>query len=177
MDFFFFFFNFFKQIFQEYHQSVKQFGSRSGLTFCRAWSGSKLFAKVISRWQKSPLAGKELTFYFDSLQVKCLVEFLSLKKVPITTAADIFKYFLCIFLFAFNVCFLFRENKTWQMIHMKCQALFSLKNKSKFTIMSSATVLLGTFRILKAIIGCPISLVSRLYLFCHFLFSFQRYTI
>ena len=28
-------------------------------TFCRAWSGSKLFAKVISRWQKSPLAGKE----------------------------------------------------------------------------------------------------------------------
>ena len=31
--------------------SVKQFGS---------WSGSKLFAKVISRQQKSPLAGKEL---------------------------------------------------------------------------------------------------------------------
>ena len=28
--------------------------------FCRAWSGSKLFAKVISRWQKSPLAGREL---------------------------------------------------------------------------------------------------------------------
>ena len=49
-----------KNIFQEYHQSVKQFGSRSGLTFCRVWSGSILFAKVISRWQKSPLAGKEL---------------------------------------------------------------------------------------------------------------------
>ena len=31
------------------HQSVKQFGSRSGTTSCRAWSGSKLFAKVISR--------------------------------------------------------------------------------------------------------------------------------
>ena len=30
--------------------SVQQFGSRSGPTFCRAWSGSKLFAKVISRW-------------------------------------------------------------------------------------------------------------------------------
>ena len=30
--------------------SVKQFGSRSGQMFCRAWSGSKLFAKVISRW-------------------------------------------------------------------------------------------------------------------------------
>ena len=50
---------FFKNIFQEYHQCVKQFGSRSGPKFCRAWSGSKLFAKVISRWQKSPLAGKE----------------------------------------------------------------------------------------------------------------------
>ena len=30
--------------------SVKQFESRSGPTFCRAWSGSKLFAKVTSRW-------------------------------------------------------------------------------------------------------------------------------
>ena len=48
VDFFFYWFFFFKKIFQEYHQSVKQFGSRSGLTFCRAWSGSKLFAKVIS---------------------------------------------------------------------------------------------------------------------------------
>ena len=58
----FLFFNikFFKNVFQEYHQSVIQFGSRSGPTFCRAWSGSKLFSKVISRWQKSPLAGKEL---------------------------------------------------------------------------------------------------------------------
>ena len=32
----------------EYHQSVKQIGSRSGPTKHRAWSGSKLFAKVIS---------------------------------------------------------------------------------------------------------------------------------
>ena len=47
---FFFKINFFKKLFQEYHFSVKQIGSRSGLTFCRAWSGSKLFAKVISRW-------------------------------------------------------------------------------------------------------------------------------
>ena len=43
--------NFFKKISQEYHQSVKQSGSRSGPTFCRAWSGTKLFAKVISRRQ------------------------------------------------------------------------------------------------------------------------------
>ena len=32
----------------------------SGRTFCRAWSGSKLFAKVIGRWKKLPLARKEL---------------------------------------------------------------------------------------------------------------------
>ena len=48
--------NFFKKFFQEHCQSVKQFGSRSVPTFCWSWSGSKLFAKVISRWQKSPLA-------------------------------------------------------------------------------------------------------------------------
>ena len=52
----FFKFNFFEKFFQEYYQSVKQFGSRSDPTFCRAWSGSKLFAKVISRWH---LKGKE----------------------------------------------------------------------------------------------------------------------
>ena len=45
----FFKIDFFKKFFQEYHQSVKQFGSRSGPTFCPAWSGSKLFVKVISR--------------------------------------------------------------------------------------------------------------------------------
>ena len=47
-DFFFFKSTFFKKIFQEYHKSVKQFGSRSGTAFCPAWSGYKLFAKVIS---------------------------------------------------------------------------------------------------------------------------------
>ena len=34
--------------------SVKHFGSRSGPTCCRSWYGSKLFAKIISRWQKAP---------------------------------------------------------------------------------------------------------------------------
>ena len=34
--FFFFKFTFSKKVFQEYQQSVKQFGSRSGPTFCRA---------------------------------------------------------------------------------------------------------------------------------------------
>ena len=35
--------------YKEHHQCVKQFGLRSGPTFCQPWSGSKLFAKVISR--------------------------------------------------------------------------------------------------------------------------------
>ena len=34
----------FAKLFQEYHQSVKQLGSRSGPTFCRAWCGSRPFA-------------------------------------------------------------------------------------------------------------------------------------
>ena len=51
---------FFKKFFQEHYQSVKWFGSRSGPTVCRSWSGSKLFATVISRQQKWQLARKEL---------------------------------------------------------------------------------------------------------------------
>ena len=44
----FFNINFFRKFFQEYYQSAKWFGSRSGPTFCQSWSGSKLpvFAKV-----------------------------------------------------------------------------------------------------------------------------------
>ena len=45
--------------FFQYHPGVKQFGSRSGPTFCRAWSGFKLFAKI-SRQQKSLQASKGL---------------------------------------------------------------------------------------------------------------------
>ena len=44
--------HFFEKFIQECHQRVKQFGSRSGLTFCQAWSGSKLFAKVLSEDNK-----------------------------------------------------------------------------------------------------------------------------
>ena len=45
----------FKKFFQEHYQSVKWFESRSGPTFCRSWSGYKLFTKLISRRQKLPL--------------------------------------------------------------------------------------------------------------------------
>ena len=55
-------YNFLKKFFQEHNQSVKWFGSRSGLKFCLSWSESKLFAKIISRQQKSSLACKELMF-------------------------------------------------------------------------------------------------------------------
>ena len=43
---------FFEKFFQEYHQRGKQFRSRSGLTFCQAWSRSKPLAKIyqISIW-------------------------------------------------------------------------------------------------------------------------------
>ena len=61
----FFKINLFKKIFQEHHQRVKQFWFRSGATFCRSWSESKLLAKVISRRQKLPLARKELTIGCD----------------------------------------------------------------------------------------------------------------
>ena len=50
---------FFKSIFQENYQIVKWSVSRSGPTFCQYWSGNNLFAKVISRQQKSPLTRKE----------------------------------------------------------------------------------------------------------------------
>ena len=40
---------FFKKFFQKHYQSIKPFRSRSGLTFCLSWYGSKLFATVINR--------------------------------------------------------------------------------------------------------------------------------
>ena len=48
-----------KKIFREYHPSVKQFGSRSGQTFCLSRPGSKMFAKDIGRQQNLLLAWKE----------------------------------------------------------------------------------------------------------------------
>ena len=93
----------------QYLQGVKQFGSRSGPTKCRAWSGSKLFANVISRCQRLLLASKGLNteqltnttvwlkpwlkqFHLAptfSIWLKCwLQQILSQGKPWITTAAD-----------------------------------------------------------------------------------------
>ena len=69
----FFQMNFFKKFFQEHYQ-CHPLGSRSGPTFwfCQSLSGSKLFAKIISRQQKLPLAGKDLKFVDQwKLKTKC----------------------------------------------------------------------------------------------------------
>ena len=78
-----------------------QFGPRSGATFCRSWSGSKQFAKVISRRKEMPLACKELKKKKIST---CFSWWLTLK-APITTAADD-KIFVTSFL-------VFEKNKVW----------------------------------------------------------------
>ena len=52
---------FFQKFIQEHNQGVKQLGFRLGPTFCWSWSGSKMFAMVISRRQKLSLARKELS--------------------------------------------------------------------------------------------------------------------
>ena len=67
---------FFKKISFRNSMSVKQFGSRSGPRKCRSWSGSKLFAKVISRQQKPPLDRKELTRPMVSTKISCAGSFL-----------------------------------------------------------------------------------------------------
>ena len=56
---------FFKKFFQENHLSIKQFGSRSRPTFSQSWSGSKLFAKVISWWEKSPANKERANIYLQ----------------------------------------------------------------------------------------------------------------
>ena len=73
---FFFKINYFKKFFQEYHQSVKQFGSRSGPTFCLAWSGSKLFTKVSVKEKKVAASKKRNNRHiFNPLYLPCLQDF------------------------------------------------------------------------------------------------------
>ena len=60
---------FFRKIFQEHSKSIKWFGFRFWWTFSLSWSVSKLFAKVISRQQKSPLARNELRVYMVDINM------------------------------------------------------------------------------------------------------------
>ena len=60
-------------------------------------------------------------------------------KAPITTAADD-NFFIYFFYFSEKTSLdISCESSAWQMIHMKCQDLFSLKNKKKIFRMLSAT--------------------------------------
>ena len=70
-----FFQNYFFQKNLSETQGVKRFGPKSGPTFCRSWSGSKLFAKVINRRQRSPLARKELCIRFAASSCCCSANF------------------------------------------------------------------------------------------------------
>ena len=69
--------------------------------------------------------------------IRVVALFLTLK-APFTTAADDSFFFIYFYLFIY-LFFFFREtsldilceSSAWQMIHMKCQDLFSLKNKKE----------------------------------------------
>ena len=63
----------------------KQFGSWSGPTFCRSWSGSKLFTKVISRRQKWLLARKELSY---TLYIKTFISCFNLMSFDDSTSCQ-----------------------------------------------------------------------------------------
>ena len=63
----FFKITFFKKLFQEHYQSGKRIESRSGPTF--SLTRSKLFEKIISRWQKSPPARKEFNYIILCLKL------------------------------------------------------------------------------------------------------------
>ena len=61
----FFQMNFFEKFFQEYHQSVKQFGSRSGPTFCL--SGLICVQTVCEGDQQMTSVGKESMSYDNEI--------------------------------------------------------------------------------------------------------------
>ena len=71
--------------------------------------------------------------------------FLTLK-VPITTAADDNFFFFFFFYFSEKTSLeISCESSTWQMIHMKCQNLFSLKKKKiEYRLL---LILLGALRV------------------------------
>ena len=54
-----------KKLFQEPYSNFKQFGSRSGQTFCRPGSGHGLILFAKTGDKKSPLARKELNVLLE----------------------------------------------------------------------------------------------------------------
>ena len=61
----------FWHFFQEHYQSVQQFGSRSGCTFCQSWARFKLFVKVISRIAASK---ERLNHLYALLAIGCYTQ-------------------------------------------------------------------------------------------------------
>ena len=89
---------------------------------------SNLISLIIKERKKKNKQLRLLSAIIFVSHFKCLT-----LKVPIKTAADSYVFFF----FFFFVFFLFLEKtssdisfqlSTWQMIHIKCQDLFSLKN-------------------------------------------------
>ena len=78
--------------------------------FCRAWSGSKgqalsgskLFAKVISRWQKLPLVGERFKHSKWSINIE-----VSLKRTAVNSTRPCF--FFLFFVFSGNLIFFIRK--------------------------------------------------------------------
>ena len=64
-------------------------GSRSGPMLCLSWSGSKLFAKVISWQQKLVLASKELNCQYWLLRTKSTAQTKYLSCLPISSQSRI----------------------------------------------------------------------------------------
>ena len=76
-------------------------------------------------------------------------------KVPITTAAD--DNFFFFFYFSEKTSLeISCESSAWQTIHMKCQDLFSLKNKKKKIECHLLQILLGTLTLLLLNTTCPV---------------------
>ena len=62
---------FFEKFSQELYQSVKQFGSKLGLTFCQARSGFKLFAKLAADIISKILMHINIMSFYKEILAKC----------------------------------------------------------------------------------------------------------
>ena len=92
----------------------------------------RLFWNVCSRWVTGFLCctcqGK---WFFSGFKTITL-------KGPFTTAADDNFFFFFFYFTEKTSLDISCESSAWQMIHMKCQDLFSLKNEKKFWMSSAA---------------------------------------
>ena len=89
---------------------------RFWIQFCQSWSGSKLFAKVISRWQMSPLAWKRV----------------NTEKYQTFFPQNFSKYFIFDMFFSiFFVFWHFYIYRTWSIFYEKKKSLSLTKENNK----------------------------------------------